>query len=111
MSFWTKNEDFFHFLLDLIGIFYIIAIGVLNSISPLILELASELTHPVSEDIIAGAINQANNAIGVIFYLLFSYVPNIDWLLYLLMVVPVVTLVLFSMLKEHYNRRENVQEA
>ena len=95
----------------MIGLCYIIAIGILNSISPLILELASELTHPVSEDIIAGAINQANNAVGVIFYLLFSYLPNSDWLLYLLMVIPVVTLVLFSMLKEHYNRRENVELA
>ena len=95
----------------MIGLCYIIAIGILNSISPLILELASELTHPVSEDIIAGAINQANNAVGVIFYLLFSYLPNSDWLLYLLMVIPVVTLVLFSMLKEHYNRRENVEIA
>ena len=46
-----------------------IAIGILNAISPLILELASELTHPVSEDIIAGAINQANNLVGVVFYL------------------------------------------
>ena len=95
----------------MIGLCYIIAIGILNSISPLILELASELTHPVSEDIIAGAINQANNAVGVIFYLLFSYLPNSDWLLYLLMVIPVVTLILFSMLKEHYNRRENVEIA
>ena len=95
----------------MIGLCYIIAIGILNSISPLILELASELTHPVSEDIIAGAINLANNAVGVIFYLLFSYLPNSDWLLYLLMVIPVVTLVLFSMLKEHYNRRENVEIA
>ena len=88
-----------------------IAIGILNSISPLILEMASELTHPVSEDIIAGAINQANNLVGVIFYLLFSYVPNDDWLLYLLMVVPVVTLVLFANLKEFYNRRQNVEIA
>ena len=96
---------------DVIGICYVIAIGILNSISPLILEMASELTHPVSEDIIAGAINQANNFVGVIFYLLFSYVPNDDWLLYLLMVVPVVTLVLFANLKEFYNRRQNVQIA
>ena len=88
-----------------------IAIGILNSISPLILEMASELTHPVSEDIIAGAINQANNLVGVIFYLLFSYIPNDDWLLYLLMVVPVVTLVLFANLKEFYNRRQNVEIA
>ena len=96
---------------DLIGLFYIIAIGVLNSVTPLILELGSELTHPVSEDIIAGIINQANNFVGVLFYFLFSYLSPGDWLLYLLMVIPVTTLILFSMTKEYYNRRDNVEIA
>ena len=96
---------------DSIGLSYIIAIGVLNSVTPLILELGSELTHPVSEDIIAGIINQANNFVGVLFYFLFSYLSPGDWLLYLLMVIPVTTLLLFSMTKEFYNRRDNVEIA
>jgi len=95
----------------LIGLFYVIAIGVLNSVTPLILELGSELTHPVSEDIFAGIINQANNFVGVLFYLLFSYLTPGDWLLYLLMVIPVTTLLMFSMTKEFYNRRDNVEIA
>ena len=99
------------FFSDLIGLFYTIAIGVLNSVTPLILELGSELTHPVSEDIIAGIINQANNFVGVLFYFLFSYLSPGDWLLYLLMVIPVTTLLLFSMTKEYYNRRDNVEIA
>ena len=99
------------FFSDSIGLSYIIAIGVLNSVTPLILELGSELTHPVSEDIIAGIINQANNFVGVLFYFLFSYLSPGDWLLYLLMVIPVTTLILFSMTKEYYNRRDNVEIA
>ena len=104
-----KNE--WNFFSDYIGVFYIIAIGVLNSVTPLILELGSELTHPVSEDIVAGIINQANNFVGVLFYLLFSYLTPGDWLLYLLMVIPVTTLLMFSMTKEFYNRRDNVEIA
>jgi hypothetical protein len=85
---------------------------VLNSVSPLILELASELTYPVSEEIIAGVINQANNFFGVIFYLMFSYLPNVgdqaQWLLYLLMTLPVATLIMFAFVKDFYNRRQEV---
>lgn len=97
----------------MIGILYIVAIGVLNSLSPLILELASEWTHPIPEDIIAGVINQANNLVGIIFYLLFSFLSNgeNDWLLYLLMTVPVITLSIFALTKESYNRRQNVEMA
>jgi len=97
----------------LIGFLYVIAIGVLNSLSPLLLELASELTNPISEDIIAGVINQANNFVGVVFYLVFSYVSTRDynWLLYLLMTLPVITFSIFSITKESYNRRSNVEIA
>ena len=94
------TPGFFSFFSDSIGLSYIIAIGVLNSVTPLILELGSELTHPVSEDIIAGIINQANNFVGVLFYFLFSYLSPGDWLLYLLMVIPVTTFILFYMTKK-----------
>lgn len=93
-----------NFLTDLIGLFFVVGIGILNSVSPLILELGSEVTHPVSEDIMAGIINQANNLVGVIFLLLFSYLSSKDWLLYLLMSLPVATLTMFSMTNEVYNR-------
>ena len=88
----------------MIGLFFVVGIGILNSVSPLILELGSEVTHPVSEDIMAGIINQANNLVGVIFLLLFSYLSSKDWLLYLLMSLPVATLTMFSMTNEVYNR-------
>ncbi len=88
----------FYYFLDAIGIFYIVSIGVLNSVSPLILQIGAEMTAPISEDIMAGVINQANNFIGVIFYLSFSYftTSNDDWLMYSLMIVPVLTLLVFS---------------
>jgi len=92
----------------LIGGSYIVAISTLNGITPVILELASEIASPISEDIVAGVVNQANNVVGVIFYLLFSYITINDrtWLNYVLMICPVVTFFTFSNVKEHYNRME-----
>ena len=95
--------------LDEIGCFYIIAISALNGITPVILELTSELTYPISEDIVAGVINQANNIVGVIFYLIFSYVTiNKSWLLYVLIVIPVGTFTIFVFVKEFYNRSSEI---
>ena len=57
----TDRLSHYFFFSDEIGFCYVIAIAVLNGISPIILELASELSFPISEDIVAGVINQANN--------------------------------------------------
>ena len=56
----------------------------------------------------AGVINQANNVVGVIFYLLFSYITIEDstWLHYVLMICPVGTFITFSNVKEYYNRMD-----
>lgn len=92
-----------------VAIFYVLGMALLNCSSPLVLELAAELTFPVSEDVVSGLINQSNNLVGVIFYLSFSYFLsfNINWLLYLLMVVPVLTFVMFTFVRETYNRSVN----
>ena len=92
------------FFSDLIGILYVISIGLLNSLSPLILELASSICSPASEDIISGLINQANNFVGILFYLSVSY-SSIDpqkdtWLFYMLMGIPVLTMAFFSTIKK-----------
>ena len=42
-------NDTFFFLKDLIGGSYIVAISTLNGITPVILELASEIVSPISE--------------------------------------------------------------
>ena len=65
-------------------------------------------TYLYFSDIVAGVVNQANNVVGVIFYLLFSYITINDrtWLNYVLMICPVVTFFTFSNVKEHYNRME-----
>ena len=60
----------------------------------------------------SGLINQANNFFGVIFYLCFSYIPvdggTGNWLLYTLMSLPVLTFLLFALVKEEYNRSQEV---
>ena len=65
-------------------------------------------TYLYFSDIVAGVVNQANNVVGVIFYLLFSYITINDrtWLNYVLMICPVVTFFTFSNVKEHYNKME-----
>ena len=102
--------DFYNFNLiptDEIGVSYIVGISTLNAVTPLMMEMASEISYPIKEDIIGGIINQANNFVGVIFYLLYSYVVNIRALLYILMILPSLTFIAFFFVKESYNRRLN----
>ena len=104
--------DFYNFNLiptDEIGVSYIVGISTLNAVTPLMMEMASEISYPIKEDIIGGIINQANNFVGVIFYLLYSYVVNIRALLYILMILPSLTFIAFFFVKESYNRRLNSQ--
>ena len=102
--------NFYNFNLiptDEIGVSYIVGISTLNAVTPLMMEMASEISYPIKEDIIGGIINQANNFVGVIFYLLYSYVVNIRALLYILMILPSLTFIAFFFVKESYNRRLN----
>ena len=46
---YINNYKFTYFYIDLIGCSYIVAISSLNGVTPIILELASEIASPISE--------------------------------------------------------------
>ena len=86
--------------------------SLLNSVSPLFYELMAEMSHPVTEDFVGGMLNQVDNIMGVIFYIVFSQMTqrkdnNYDWLLYTLMVIPAVVTFAFAFAKTSYARSDS----
>lgn len=100
----------------LISVLYVVAMASLNTCTPLLFELGCEMSHPVSEEIVGGTFDQTVNAFSIAFHSMFTYVASnsgdYSSILYLLMVLPSITLVIFSFVKEEYirtNQENNTQ--